>query len=75
MHYRDALSGYIIGVHYERRIIPRTIVYGTFYRLFFLFIFSVFTVHYKNCLPSPRLYDIINLVGDIAQLGEHLLDV
>ncbi|EDP16461.1 hypothetical protein CLOBOL_03228 [Enterocloster bolteae ATCC BAA-613] len=52
MHYRDALSGYIIGVHYERRIIPRTIVYGTFYRLFFLFIFSVFTVHYKNCLPS-----------------------
>ena len=44
MHYRDALSGYIIGVHYERRIIPRTIVYGTFYRLFFLFIFSVFSL-------------------------------
>ena len=26
------------------------------------------------CHP-PCLYDIISLVGDIAQLGEHLLDV
>ena len=71
MHYRDALSGYIIGVHYERRIIPRTIVYGTFYRLFFLFLLFITRI---ACHP-PRLYDIISLVGDIAQLGEHLLDV
>ena len=84
MHYREVLSECIIGVHYRGTLsgyIMKDALYqgplfmvhfiAYFFCLFFLFLLFITRI---ACHP-PRLYDIINLVGDIAQLGEHLLDV
>ena len=71
MHYRDALSGYIMkdALYQGPLFMVHFIVY--FFCLFFLFLLFITRI---ACHP-PCLYDIISLVGDIAQLGEHLLDV
>lgn len=71
MHYRGTLSGYIMkdALYQGPLFMVHFIAY--FFCLFFLFLLFITRI---ACHP-PRLYDIINLVGDIAQLGEHLLDV